>query len=43
MQNVEVGAIISNVPFAARLAGHFDMLAGTGLLKALDLQVRVDR
>lgn len=37
VRNVEVGALIRDGRFAARLATHFDILADVGLLRQLDL------
>jgi hypothetical protein len=37
VRNIEVGALIHDGQFAARLASHFDTLADVGLLRRLDL------
>jgi len=38
-RNIEVGALIRDERFAARLAGHFEALADVSLLRRLDLDI----
>jgi phosphatidylserine/phosphatidylglycerophosphate/cardiolipin synthase-like enzyme len=38
-RNIEVGALIRDERFAARLAGHFEALSDVSLLRRLDLDI----